>query len=117
MPGACRQKLRGAARRWRGAGAGRDELTKDARALGIDPASLPPQDADDFAVLPCNRDTVMAFGVVQTQWRYTQGVRVGLDYASCQAALTARRYDFDAVLPGLQVMEAAVLQADIEETQ
>ena len=109
------KKLRAAARRWREGDGGRDELTDDARALGIDPASLPARRNNDLAVLPQNRDTIRAFGVVQTQWRWTQGVRVGLDYTACQVALAARNFDFDKVLPGLQVMEAAVLEADTEE--
>ena len=82
--------------------------------LGVDPASLPARH-NDIAVLPQNWDTIRAFAVVQTQWRWTQGVRVGLDYAACQAALAACKFDFDQVLPGLQVMEAAVMEADAEE--
>ena len=41
--------------------------------------------------------------------------RRGDEPAACQAALAARNFDFSKVLPGLQVMEAAVLEADAEE--
>ena len=53
----------------------------------------------------------MAFLICQTQWRYTQGVRTGLDYPFCQVALEAAGVDIRRVFAGLQVMEVAVLTA------
>ena len=64
---------------------------------------------DDFLLLPQNDETVQAFKQVQTQSRYTQGVRVGLDYAGCKVALEAAGIDIQRVFRGLRVMEAAVL--------
>lgn len=57
-------------------------------------------------------ETLTAFLASQTQWRYTQGVRTGLDYAGCKAALDARGIDIRRVFDGLQVMEAAVMEGD-----
>ena len=59
-----------------------------------------------------NMETVTAFLLVQTQWRWSQGVCMGLDYASCKVALDANGVDIRRVMRGLQVMEAAVMEAD-----
>lgn len=72
-----------------------------------------------FAVLRENWNTVQAYLVVQTQWRYLalqtgHIVRTGLDYTGCRAALDASEYDFRQVFTGLQIMEAAILSAENE---
>lgn len=56
-------------------------------------------------------DTVDAFRIVQTQWRYAEGVITGLDYAGCKVALEAASVDIRRVFAGLQVMEMGVLSA------
>lgn len=65
-------------------------------------------------MLPENQDALSAFFLVQTQWRWDRGERTGLDYASCERALKAHKMDFDALLPGLQVMERETLLAAAE---
>lgn len=61
--------------------------------------------------LPQNKDTVEAFYVAQTQWRYSQGIRTGLDYPACKLALDAEGMDFRAVFAGLRVMEHEILSS------
>ena len=51
------------------------------------------------------------FLAAQTQWRYTFGVRIGLDYASAKIAVKRAGYKFKDVFAGLQVMEREVLTA------
>lgn len=72
--------------------------------------TLPALGDAQFAVLPVNMPVVEAFCLVSTQWRYTQGVRVGLDYAGCKVALDAAGVDIRRVFNGLRVMEAASLE-------
>ena len=83
-------------------------MAEDAALLGID--WQPPD--NDFAVLPDNWEVVVAFLIVQTQWRYgPSGHRLGLDYAGCKVALKASGMDIKAVFGGLRTMEYAVLEA------
>ena len=59
-----------------------------------------------------NWDTVRAFLAVQTQWCHgPSGHVTGLDYAGVAVAVKARGLQLKAVFDGLQIMEAAVLEA------
>lgn len=69
-------------------------------------------------MLPENWDTVRAFMVVQTQWRYAPNGHVtGLDYAGVRVACSAMGIRFKAVFEGVQVMEWEALAQKPSSTQ
>nr|WP_246520199.1 DUF1799 domain-containing protein [Ancylobacter lacus] len=116
--------MRQAARRWALAATGQSDRERpqtldaatraDFIALGVDPASLPPDDPeheDDFEVWPENWQTVRLFLACETQWRASAAmsgmVWVGLDYVAVD--VVARRRGLEADLADLQVMEVEAL--------
>ncbi len=73
--------------------------------------------ADGFAVWPENWPAVQAFLTCATQWRTAVAglgvpLFIGLDYAACQAVLTAEGRGLDgAGWTRLRTMEAAAAEA------
>ena len=67
-----------------------------------------------------NIDSVTAFLACATQWRAAAGpsglVRLGLDYAGVDIALTRRGCDDAKTFDDIQIMEAAALEAWSRET-
>jgi hypothetical protein len=88
-----------------------DETEKDAAGLGIDAPSLPAV-SEDFEVWQENWDIVLMFLRMQTQWNVTMGGYVGLNYETLRWFCDLYSIeDVQAMLEGIQVMEAAALGA------
>lgn len=63
---------------------------------------------------------MLAYGLVQTQWRVGPGGRTGLDYPACGWAWAANRERLqlppdDLLLEDVTVIEHAILQCDAEQ--
>lgn len=72
-------------------------------------------------VLPANLPLVMAYLACATQWRHAGmgGVRTGMDYPGCEAAIrahwpAARPRKRARLLRGVRMIEWAILEADAE---
>ncbi|MGD9862852.1 MAG: DUF1799 domain-containing protein [Pseudodonghicola sp.] len=85
-------------------------------------ADIPPQEptdvSEDFEIMPCNWDSLVAFLRCETQWRVAATMAgviwLGLDYDAVDVVLH-RTAAPDAVFFDLQVMEAAALEVLGEE--
>lgn len=103
------KKLKEAAEHW-ARGSEIDESIADAAVIGIDPASLPPPESDEFEVMEENWEIVVMFMRMQTQWQVTMGGFVGLRYETLRWLCDLYSVeDHRAMLEGIQVMEAAAL--------
>lgn len=101
-----------------------DNAIADARALGADEASIDALKATLFGeqqdgVWPENEPAVLAWLIVQTQWRVAAVgslagggiVWLGLDYAAARAGLDAAGIDTTPALwSDLQIMEGAACE-------
>ena len=64
--------------------------------------------------LPQNEAVVRLLLALATQWRFAEGVPIGLDYVACQATAAALKVEWVGVLGGLRVMEAEMLKVQRE---
>jgi hypothetical protein len=67
-----------------------------------------------FEVFQDNWEVVKLFLRLITQWRYSQGVRLGLNYQSIEFLFRAEKINSDEwsdYLDGIQIMEMKALEA------
>ncbi len=101
----------------------------EARAMGVDPASLvsapEADDADDaFVLLPENVEAFDFFLGLSTQWKWATPamgtpMRVGLDYACAEAAMRIQGLRGERrvrMFADIRAMERAVLNVEREST-
>ena len=66
-------------------------------------------------MLPANWDAVRTFCAAATQWRVAaMGGLIGLDLAGAQAAAAGLGIEWPTAMPGVLIMEDAVLDAQSE---
>ena len=78
--------------------------------FGLDLPEMEPQ--GDYEVLPEAWPAVDMFLRVQTQWRVSHGVLIGLDYSAVRWMFEIQRVEDQAdLLSDLQIIEATVIEA------
>ena len=87
-----------------------EELAEDFRRFGLVPEK-PANRGEDFAVHPDNWNAVRLFLSAASQWRFTEGIPVGLDYSGVAVSARAKGLRLGGrLLEQLQVMEQAALE-------
>ena len=94
-------------------GGGADEAGEDLAAWGASGdlrQRVAERNKERVRIWPENWETVRLFLSLDTQWRYHQGVPLGLDYPAVEAVLRLSGVeDARQVFEGLQTMERAAL--------
>lgn len=106
-----------------------DSIVEAMSAFGAPPQAIAaaqalahaePPEEEAFGIYADNVATVNAFTALRTQWQYAgmNGQRTGLSYAGVAAWLDVfRPRQRRTLMADLQLMEAAVLQADQEKRE
>lgn len=114
------KKLIDAARYWASGGTSNEEAISDLKAFGapqeVIDEMVVAQKNDDFEVLQENWHIIEMWLRMQTQWRATHGVLIGLDYNVAKWLFDVYQVtDHKEMIEALMIMERTALEAINEE--